>query len=108
MRTQEHQVQRVLRRLRAHTDPLARYRELVVLQDLNEYLFYRVLQEHLAEFMPIVYTPTVGEAAQKFSDVFLRGRGIWLTPAHKGRMRSVLETALRGRDERLIVATDNE
>jgi malic enzyme len=89
-------------------EPLAKYRELAALQDRNEYLFYRVLLDHLAEFLPIVYTPTVGEAAQKFSDVFQRGRGIWITPAYKGRMREVLAVALEGRDIRLMVVTDNE
>jgi malic enzyme len=102
------QAARAYANLSSLNEPLAKYLELAALQDRNEYLFFRVLLDHLAELMPIVYTPTVGEAAQKFSDVFQRGRGIWLTPAYKGRMREVLETALQGRDIRLLVVTDNE
>ncbi|HPF13435.1 MAG: NAD-dependent malic enzyme [Planctomycetes bacterium] len=105
---QSSQSARVQNTLRSLHEPLAKYRELMALQDLNEYLFYRVLIDHLSELMPIVYTPTVGEAAQKFSDVFQRGRGLWITPAHKGRMREVIATALGAREIQLLVVTDNE
>lgn len=88
--------------------PLEKYRELMSLQDRNEYLFYRVLLDNLPEFMPIVYTPTVGEAAQKFSEVFQRGRGLWITPDHKGRIKEVIARATEGRNIRLLVVTDNE
>lgn len=106
--TQDQQAVRFYERLSGIADPLARYRELAGLQDRNEHLYYRVLLDHLAELMPVVYTPTVGLATQKFSEVFQRGRGVWITPADRGRIREVLETAAEGRDVRLAVVTDNE
>lgn len=106
--TQDQQVVRVYERFCATADPLSKYRELAALQDRNEYLYYRLLLDHLAELMPIVYTPTVGLATQKFSEVFQRGRGVWITPADRGHIRSVLESAAGGRDVRLTVVTDNE
>ena len=108
VQTQAQQVSRAYRVIQAQATPLEKYRELMSLQDRNEYLFYQVLIEHLSEFMPIVYTPTVGEAAQKYSSVFQRGRGIWITPEHKGRIAEVLATAVGDRDIRLLVVTDNE
>ncbi len=108
VQTQAQQAQRAYRVISAQTSALQKYRELMSLQDRNEYLFYRVLLDNLAEFMPIVYTPTVGEAAQKYSAVFQRGRGLWITPDHKGRMLEIVSAAVGDRDIRLLVVTDNE
>ncbi|MCG8432984.1 MAG: NAD-dependent malic enzyme, partial [Gammaproteobacteria bacterium] len=85
-----------------------KYIGLAALQDRNEHLFYRLLCDHLEEFMPIVYTPTVGEATREFSNVFRRGRGIWITPDFKGRIAEVLRKSVDYDDIRLIVVTDNE
>ncbi|MEM6709805.1 MAG: NAD-dependent malic enzyme [Pseudomonadota bacterium] len=106
--TQSQQAERMWRTLKRIDTPLDRYRELSSLQDRNEYLYYRVLMDHLQELMPIVYTPTVGEATREFSNVFQRGRGLWVTPDHRGRVRELLANAVGHRDIRLLVVTDNE
>lgn len=106
-KTLEQQARRVYAQLRRLHAPIDRYLELSALQDRNEHLFYRVLRDHLAELMPIVYTPTVGEATQRFSELFRRGRGLWINPSHRGRMAEVLAQTPRP-DVLLIVATDNE
>lgn len=106
--TIEQQARRIVAEIEALPEPIQRYSELSQLQDRNEYLFYRVLTDHLESLMPIVYTPTVGLATRRFSRVFRRPRGVWITPAHKGRMVEVLRAAAMGRNIRLMVVTDNE
>jgi malate dehydrogenase (oxaloacetate-decarboxylating) len=105
--TIDQQRRRVYANIARKTDPLEKYIGLAALQDRNEHLFYRVLVDHIEEFLPIVYTPTVGRACQEFSHIFRRARGLWVTPAHRGRIREVLANApVAG--VRLIVVTDNE
>ncbi len=106
--TQEQQAKRVIVTLDALEKPLNKYVRLSALQDNNEHLYYRVLMDHIEALMPIVYTPTVGLATQNFSQVFRRGRGLWITPNFSGRIEDVLRRAVGDRDVRLIVATDNE
>ncbi|HEX9189117.1 MAG TPA: NAD-dependent malic enzyme [Vicinamibacteria bacterium] len=105
--TMEQQARRAYGNIVRKADPLERYIGLAALQDRNEHLFYKVLGEHLEEFLPIVYTPTVGQACQQYSRIFRRARGLWITPEHKGRMTEVLANA-PFEDVRLIVVTDNE
>lgn len=106
--TLEQQARRAHSALLRLSEPLDKYVGFSALQDRNEHLFYRVLMDHMTEYMPIVYTPTVGLATQNFSQVFQRGRGIWINPSMRGNIAEVLETAMGGTDIRLIVATDNE
>jgi malic enzyme len=105
--TMAQQAQRAYENIARKSDPLERYIGLAALQDRNEHLFYRVLCDHLEEFVPIVYTPTVGRACQEFSHIFRQARGLWITPDHRGRIHEVLGHAPFD-DVRLIVVTDNE
>jgi len=106
--SQEQQAARIYEQLQAQPDPLQKYVLLSALQNRNTHLFYRVLGDHLEELMPIVYTPTVGTATQRFSRVFQGGSGVWITPDMKGRMVDVLRNAVGSRHIRLLVVTDNE
>src|SRR6266540_2607380 len=105
--TMEQQEERAYANIMRKTDPLEKYIGLSALQGRNEHLFYRLLIDHIEEFLPIVYTPTVGRACQEFSHIFRRARGLWITPDHRGRIYDALGNAFFD-DVRLIVVTDNE
>jgi len=105
--TIEQQGQRAYQNLIRKPDPLERYVGLAALHDRNETLFFRVLADHMDELLPIVYTPTVGLACQRYSHIFRRARGLWITPDDAGKVEQVLHNAPFD-DVRLIVVTDNE
>src|SRR5262249_12364969 len=105
--TIDEQVRRAYGNIVRKADALERYIGLSAIQDRNEILFYRVLLEHLEEFLPIVYTPTVGRACQEYSRIFRRPRGLWITPDQQGHVDDVLGDAPYD-DVRLVVVTDNE
>ncbi len=105
--TMDEQVARVMDNYRRKTSNLERYIHLMALQDRNETLFYRVLCDHLEEMMPIVYTPTVGEACQQFHQIFRSPRGLYLSIRERGRLADVLRSWPR-LDVRAIVVTDGE
>jgi malate dehydrogenase (oxaloacetate-decarboxylating)(NADP+) len=88
-------------------DDLQKYLVLSDLQARNERLFYAVLMSDPATYMPLVYTPTVGEACQKFAHIFREGRGIYLAISARGRVRELLSNWPE-RDVRFIVVTDGE
>jgi malate dehydrogenase (oxaloacetate-decarboxylating)(NADP+) len=103
----DEQMTRVLENFRQkHTD-LERYIQLSALQDRNETLFYRVLVENIDEMLPIIYTPTVGEACQQWSRLYRQHRGLYVTIKDRGHIADVLRNWERP-DVRVIVVTDGE
>lgn len=88
-------------------EPLDKHMYLRHLQDRNETLFYRLLRDHIAETMPIVYTPTVGEACQRFSGIYQRPRGLFVSYPDRDSLREVLRNRPR-RDVDVIVVTDGQ
>src|SRR3984885_13192035 len=105
--TLEEQVTRRIKVLRSFETDFERYAFLRDLQDTNETLFYSVLVNNLAELLPIVYTPTVGEGCQRFSDIWRKPRGLFLSYANKHRIRDIFADK-RFDHVRAIVVTDGE
>jgi malate dehydrogenase (oxaloacetate-decarboxylating)(NADP+) len=105
--TMQEQLERVHRNVRQKPHDLDRYIFLVGLQDRNETLFYRLVTENIVEMMPLLYTPTVGEACRVFGHIFRRSRGLYISALNRGRIRDVLAN-WPDDDIRVIVATDGE
>jgi malate dehydrogenase (oxaloacetate-decarboxylating) len=91
---------------RKETD-LERYIYLVSLQDRNETLFYRLLQEHITEMMPIIYTPVVGEGCMQYSHIYRRPRGLYIAYTQRNEIGAVLNNA-PNKEVDVIVVTDGE
>lgn len=105
--TIEEQLGRVYENYCRKDSDLERYIFLTALQDRNETLFYRLLSEHIAEMMPIIYTPTVGEGCRQYSHVFRRPRGLYISYPHKHEIAALLNDAPVQNVE-VIVVTDGE
>src|ERR1700730_5247952 len=88
--TLQEQAERVLINLRRLSDDLEKYIALNSLRDRNETLFLRVVCDNIDEIQPLIYTPTVGLACQRFGDIFQRPRGIYLDANDRGRIAQVL------------------
>ena len=101
------QVARRMKVLRAFRTDFERYAFLRELQDSNETLFYAVLARHIEELLPIVYTPTVGEGCQRFSEIWRKPRGVFLSYPNRDRIRDILADPRYDR-VRVIVVTDGE
>jgi malate dehydrogenase (oxaloacetate-decarboxylating) len=105
--TLEEQVTRRLRMLRAQESDFERYALLRDLQDMNETLFYALVTRNIEETMPLVYTPTVGEGCQRFSEIWRRSRGLFLSYPNKKRIREILANPQFDK-VRVIVVSDGE
>jgi malate dehydrogenase (oxaloacetate-decarboxylating) len=105
----ETQTRRVYEQFRRTSTPLGKYLHLASVRDRNEVLFYRLLSEHLEEMLPIVYTPTIGEAIERFSHEFNRPRGVFLSIDRLEEVeQSLLDYGLGPDDVDLLVVTDSE
>ena len=107
VQTMDEQVARTLENFRKKPNDLEKYIYLTGLQDRNRTLFYRVVIDHLDEMMPIIYTPTVGQACLEYGHIFRRPRGIFISAKDRGRMPEILRN-WAFRDIRIIVVTDGE
>ncbi len=101
------QVKRVINALRRMSTDLERYSNLTFLQNASEKLFYRVIMDHIEEILPIIYTPTVGQACTEFSHIFRLTKGFYITPEDKGDIRKNLDNWPQ-EDVRVIVVTDGQ
>jgi malate dehydrogenase (oxaloacetate-decarboxylating) len=105
--TIEEQLARVYENYQRKDNDIERYVFLTALQDRNETLFYRLLQEHVTEMMPIIYTPTVGDGCRQYSHVFRRPRGLYISYPYRDEIFSLLNNAPAQNTE-VIVVTDGE
>jgi malate dehydrogenase (oxaloacetate-decarboxylating)(NADP+) len=103
----DHQIVRIHTQLAMLDNDLQKYLFLSDLQARNETLYYAVLMSDPAGFMPLVYTPTVGEASQKFDHIFHAARGVYVPISAKGRVKQLLSNWPE-KDVRFIVVTDGE
>ncbi len=105
--TQRQLVDRVMDSLRRMPRDIDRYMALSSLQERNERLFYRTVIDHIDTIMPLIYTPTVGEACREYSHIAREPKGIFITPDDRGHIRKML-SHWEARDIRVIVVTDGE
>jgi malate dehydrogenase (oxaloacetate-decarboxylating)(NADP+) len=105
--TLSQQLEKTLASFRGKSSDLEKYIYLISLQDRNERLFYRLVLDHLDEMMPIIYTPTVGQACQRYAHLWRRPRGLFISANDRGRIAEVLQN-WPSRAVRMIVVTDGE
>jgi len=103
----EEQSQRSYQQYVSFNDAINKHIYLRNIQDTNETLFYHLIEHHLSEMMPIIYTPTVGEACQRFSDIYRRHRGIFLAYPDRGHIDDILQNVNK-KNVKVIVITDGE
>ncbi|MBM3163959.1 MAG: NAD-dependent malic enzyme [Bacteroidetes bacterium] len=105
--SQDLQVKRVLQNLDKKPSSIEKYLYLSALQSRNERLFYRVINEDIETLLPIIYTPTVGEACKSFSHVYTEAKGFYITKDLQGRIGEVLDN-WPSKNIKVIVVTDGE
>lgn len=103
----EVQLQRVIENMRRKHYDIERYIFLSALQNRNERLYYRVIMEHIEEIMPLIYTPTVGQACKEFAAIFRQPKGLYITAYDRGHVAEILANWPE-QDVRVIVVTDGE
>jgi len=103
----EEQVERAYLQYRSFNEPLNKHIYLRAIQDNNETLFYRLIQSHIEEMMPIIYTPTVGDACEQFSDIYRSSRGLFVSWEERHQLDDILRNATK-RKVKVIVVTDGE
>jgi malate dehydrogenase (oxaloacetate-decarboxylating) len=105
--TIEEQSQRSYQQYCAFSDDINKHIYLRNIQDTNETLFYHLIEHHLEEMMPIIYTPTVGEACQRFSDIYRRHRGVFISYPDREFIDDILQNVNKN-NVKVIVITDGE
>ena len=103
--TQKVQVQRAVENMRRKAYDIERFIYLQALQGRNERLFFRLIMDHLEEVMPLVYTPTVGQACQEFANIFRQTKGLYVSAQERGRVREIVRNWPES-DVSVVVVTD--
>eukprot|EP00996_Jenningsia_fusiforme_P006672 NODE_826_length_1878_cov_147.577911_g754_i0.p1 GENE.NODE_826_length_1878_cov_147.577911_g754_i0~~NODE_826_length_1878_cov_147.577911_g754_i0.p1 ORF type:complete len:611 (-),score=122.32 NODE_826_length_1878_cov_147.577911_g754_i0:44-1822(-) len=106
VKTQEQQIERTYRRYLAHVTPIEKYQYLRELQERNEHLYFALLSAHLEEMLPIIYTPTVGDACRQYSYMYNFPRGLSFSPDNIAQADEII-SRFHLKDVRMIVATDS-
>ncbi|KAL0010306.1 hypothetical protein SO802_005414 [Lithocarpus litseifolius] len=101
------QVKKMMHNIRQYQVPLQKYMAMMDLQERNQRLFYKLLIDNVEELLPIVYTPTVGEACQKYGSIFMRPQGLFISLKEKGKILEVLRNWPE-KNIQVIVVTDGE
>ncbi|CAK9141391.1 unnamed protein product [Ilex paraguariensis] len=104
---QELQEKKFMQGIREYQLPIHKYMAMMELEERNERLFYKLLIDNVEELLPVVYTPTVGEACQKYGSIFRRPQGIYISLKEKGKILEVLKN-WPDRNIQVIVVTDGE
>lgn len=105
--TIEEQVERAYKQYQNFENDMDKHVYLRNIQDTNETLFYRLVQNHISEMMPIIYTPTVGAACENFSNIYRRGRGLFISYPNRDRIDDLINNSTN-QQVKVIVVTDGE
>lgn len=105
--TIEEQVERCYKQFSSFDSAINKHIYLRAIQDKNETLFHKLVQENLDEMLPIIYTPTVGDACEQFSDIYRSNRGLFISYEERHQIDDILRNATKGK-VKVIVVTDGE